>query len=70
MIDEDLRVYLIEVNTNPCLELSSNLLTRIIPVVVEQTFRIGLDPLFPPPYHYTNNTRYQAPDCNLEKLQL
>lgn len=69
MIDEDLRVHLIEVNTNPCLELSSNLLTRLIPLMLEQAFRLGLDPLFPPPSHYTNNTRHQAPDCSLDKFQ-
>jgi hypothetical protein len=31
MIDEDLKPWLIEVNTNPCLELSGSLLTRLIP---------------------------------------
>jgi phytoene dehydrogenase-like protein len=38
--------------------------------MLEQTFRIGLDPLFPPQVHYTNNTKHLAPDCSLEKLQL
>ena len=31
MLDEDFKVYLIEVNSNPCLELSCSLLSRIIP---------------------------------------
>jgi len=31
MIDDNLKVMLIEVNTNPCLELSSQLLSRVIP---------------------------------------
>lgn len=31
MIDDNLEVNLIEINTNPCLELSSNLLERVIP---------------------------------------
>ena len=31
MIDENFKVWLIEANTNPCLELSSPLLGRIIP---------------------------------------
>ena len=35
MIDEDFKPFLIEINTNPCLELSSNLLTRLIPQMVE-----------------------------------
>ena len=48
MIDEDFRVYLIEANTNPCLELSCPLLARIIPAMLDNAFRIALDPLFPP----------------------
>jgi hypothetical protein len=46
MIDEDFRVYLIEANTNPCLEVSCPLLSRIIPEVVDNTFRIAIDPLY------------------------
>ena len=39
MLDQNFRLYLIEVNTNPCLEMSSPLLARIIPEVLENTFR-------------------------------
>jgi hypothetical protein len=49
MIDETFHVWLIEVNTNPCLELSSPLLSRIIPSMLENLFRIAIDPVFPPP---------------------
>jgi D-alanine-D-alanine ligase-like ATP-grasp enzyme len=35
MIDEDLNVWLIEVNTNPCLETSSIHLARIIPNLID-----------------------------------
>ena len=31
MIDDNYKTYLIEFNTNPCLELSANLLQRLIP---------------------------------------
>ncbi len=48
MIDADYKVYLIEANTNPCLELSCPLLARIIPAMLDSAFRICLDPLFPP----------------------
>lgn len=39
MIDDNLKLYLIEVNTNPCLELSSPLLSKIIPAMVENAIR-------------------------------
>jgi hypothetical protein len=48
MIDADFRVYLIECNTNPCLELSCPLLARIIPAMLDSAFRLAVDPLFPP----------------------
>ena len=49
MIDEDFAVYLIEVNTNPCLETNSAILSRIIPVLLDASFRIAVDPVLPPP---------------------
>lgn len=53
MIDEQFKVYLIEVNTNPCLELSSPLLARLIPQMLENAFRLTVDPNFPPPEHFS-----------------
>lgn len=49
MIDAELKVWLIEVNSNPCLELSCPLLTAIIPRLVENTLQLTLDAIFPPP---------------------
>jgi hypothetical protein len=49
MLDEDFTVYMIEANTNPCLETSSGILSRIIPVMLDSSFRICLDPIMPPP---------------------
>lgn len=49
MIDEDFAVYLIEANTNPCLETTSPILSRIIPTMLDASFRIAIDPLLPPP---------------------
>jgi len=40
---------MIECNTNPCLELSSPLLTKMIPHLIDNTFRIALDPILQPP---------------------
>ena len=39
MRDENFKIYLIEINTNPCLELSSTLLTRLIPNMIENVIR-------------------------------
>lgn len=57
MINSRFEVNLIEINTNPCLETSCTLLSRIIPSMMENAFRIGLDPIFPPPYQ-TNVMRH------------
>ncbi len=49
MLDEDLKLYLIEANINPCLAVTSNFSARFVPILVDNTLRIALDPLFPPP---------------------
>ena len=49
MLDENWRLYLIEVNTNPCFDCGCSLLQRIIPDLLDNCFRIVLDPLFPSP---------------------
>ena len=43
MIDEDFRVWLIEVNTNPCLEESSSLLKVLIPRMLDDALKLTLD---------------------------
>jgi hypothetical protein len=48
MIDNEFNVWLIEVNTNPCLELSCSYLAKIIPEMLENAFKIAIDPVFPP----------------------
>jgi len=60
MIDVDLKPWLIEINTNPCLELSSPLLSKIIPTLIEQTIQICVDPLFPPPNYCPSNKQIET----------
>jgi len=59
MLDENYRLYLIEVNTNPCLEMSCPLLARIIPEVLDNLFRLVLDPVFPSP-DLGSNRKYSS----------
>lgn len=49
MIDENFKPWLIEVNTNPDITTHTPITARVIPPMVENAFRIGLDPLFPCP---------------------
>lgn len=69
MIDEDLKPWLIEVNTNPCLELSSPLLGRLIPSMVENAVKIAVDPLFPPP-PWPNSKKHTLIDATDNRFDL
>ncbi len=52
MIDEDYKVYLIEININPCLGVTSSFSSRFITSLVDNTLRIAVDPLLPPPQDF------------------
>lgn len=48
MVDEvDCKPWLIEVNTNPCLEESSPLLEQLLPRMIDDAFELTLDKMFP-----------------------
>ena len=70
MFDEEFKPYLIEVNTNPCLELSSPLLARLIPQMLENSFRIVADPLFPPPEGFSQKKQVVQEICPENKYHL
>ncbi len=48
MIDSDFAVWLIEVNTNPCLEESSGLLRTLLPRMLDDAFKLTVDVGYPP----------------------
>ena len=70
MIDDEFRPYLIEVNTNPCLELSCPLLARLIPTMIENAFKIGLDSVFTPPESYSTKKAFIGDPCPENRFQL
>jgi hypothetical protein len=49
MLDDRLTPYLIEANSNPCLEVDGNVLGKVIPPMIENAVRVAIDPIFPPP---------------------
>lgn len=48
LIDKEGKVWLIEVNTNPCMEFAGSLLSRIIWHMVDNSIRIAVDPYLDP----------------------
>lgn len=46
IIDEQLNTILIEVNTNPALDESNNLLRKLIPRMIDDTLNVVMDPIF------------------------
>lgn len=49
IIDQDFTVWLIEVNTNPCLDESSALLKGLLPRMLDDAFKLTIDRIFPNP---------------------
>ena len=69
MIDREFKPWLIEANYNPCLEVDCIVLERVIPAMLENTFRLALDPLYPPTAHYPPNQRYYLIDNHLKNFK-
>lgn len=61
MIDENYKTWLIEVNTNPCLETTCPLLGRVITGLLENVFKIAVDPIFPPP-NFPKSRKHLVPE--------
>ena len=68
MVTDDFNVLLIEVNTNPCLETPWSLLSSIVSSVLDNMFRVVLDP-----WTYSQNGKTQElwdSSNNLWKFEL
>lgn len=46
ILDSDLNVFLIECNTNPCIEESSKILKRLLPRMLDDMFRLTIDQIY------------------------
>ena len=49
MLDHNLKPLLIEANSNPSLESSGKILSKLIHELIDNVLLIGVDPIFPPP---------------------
>lgn len=48
LIDEDMRLWLIEINTNPYFGSPSQYVADLLPKLLDDCFAIVLDPIYPP----------------------
>ena len=55
MMDINLNVYLLEINTNPGLEISSPWIKAIVPRMVDDALRLTIDEVFPTKYQFDKN---------------
>eukprot|EP00736_Rhodelphis_marinus_P009410 Rmarinus@m.5037 len=67
LINEDLEVSLIEVNTSPALFLKGKYLQYLIPRVLEECLQKGLDPILPKPNHTNGDTKTEISDNELPR---
>ena len=65
MMDDDLNLSLIEVNTNPCLDVPCLLLQRLIPQLLDQTMKVAVDPML----QATEHQYYMNPDFTVSELR-
>lgn len=73
ILDSNGRVWLIECNTNPCIELSSPLLEELIPNMIKEAFSLTIDTIFMVPNQsklYPNNWEFLQSLKNNDKIRL
>ena len=61
MMDTDFNVYLLEINSNPGLEISSPWIKAIVPRMVDDALRLTLDEVFPTKYQFDKNIITELP---------
>jgi hypothetical protein len=57
MLDRQLRPFLIEANSNPCLDNSGIILGKLIYELVDNVLMTAVDPLFPAPTYLYHERR-------------
>ena len=63
MLDNQFNVYLIEINMNPGIEISSPWINVIIPRMIDDCLRLTIDTIFPTKYHFDKSEEIQLEDC-------
>lgn len=65
ILDQDMKPWLIEVNTNPCLEESSGLLKILLPRMIDDALKLTVDLVFPPKRAKQNLVLQEHPELQI-----
>ena len=68
LIDEDFRVWLIEVNTNPYLGIPNDFIRKLLPQMIDDMFKIVLDYRFPPLHTTQLENKFQLFYCERDSV--
>ena len=58
MLDSDFNIFLIEINTNPGLEISSPWIKIVVPRMLDDAIRLTVDKVFEPIYDFNKNYKF------------
>lgn len=62
IVDENFKVWLIEVNTNPCIEESSPMLKQYLSRMLNDAFKLTIDKIFLTPVKKCDTTEQKSSD--------
>ena len=65
MIDEDFRLWLIEININPYIGLYNDNMQHVLPNMFDGLFKITLDPLFEKQTYFESLNTWRGTDWDL-----
>ena len=68
LIDEDFRVWLIEVNTNPYLGIPNDFIRKLLPQMIDDMFKIVLDYRFPALHTTQLENKFQLLYCERDSV--
>jgi len=63
MVDEDLRVWLIEVNDNPYIGVPNDYIRGLLPIMLDSLFSLVLDRIYPPTNKIRSENRFEVIYC-------
>jgi len=65
IIDENYQPYLLEINTNPGLEISSPLIEELLPRMIDDALKLTIDKEYTKSYKYANEeSKFPVTDYN------